>query len=125
MEIGVDSKTEVCVHLSFSWFFNPVFLVDKIPLLVILSFSLSHVDIFVFSVYCILNGCDLIEIFLVGKSWCLPFEQLEPFRVICLTSKPVASSAHGIVGPVLVPDGLRYWIECPKLGFSVLIVNLL
>jgi len=55
----------------------------------------------------------------------LPFEQLEPSGVEWLTSKPVTGSAHGIAGPVLVLDGLRNWIECPKLSFSVLIITLL
>jgi hypothetical protein len=89
MEIGVDSHTELIVHLSFTWFFNPVFLVDKIPLLVVLSFSLSHVDVFVLSINCILNGSNLIVVFLVGKIRSLPFEELVPSRVVWLTSKPV------------------------------------
>jgi hypothetical protein len=40
-------------------------LVDKIPLLVSLSFSLSHVDVFVLSIYSTLNGCNLSMILLV------------------------------------------------------------
>ena len=50
MEVFFNIESELSVVVTLGWVFLPVFLVDKIPLLVYLTIVFPHVDVSVFGI---------------------------------------------------------------------------
>jgi hypothetical protein len=85
VEVSIDLEAPISIPLSLGWFTLPVFGIDEVPSLIVLSGSwllISKVDISILSINLAINFHYSLCVLSNEEEWIRPSEELEPSGVV-------------------------------------------